>query len=157
MNESVNSIYWEAPEHVHIEKTGDWYWIVSIIAIAGAVANTILSNNVLFSLVILLGAGTMMLVGYRKPRILSYEVSTRGIRVHDQLYPYATLESFSLDEEHPHGAHLILKSKKMFAPLMVLPIPEEYIHEIDTLIGERLPEEHMNEPLSYRIMEALGF
>ena len=157
MNDDVRSVYWEAPEHNHIEKTSDWYWIVSIVAISCATANIIITSNVLFSIVILLGAITMMLVGYRKPRVIPIEISTRGVRVNQDLFPYATLDSYSLDEEHPHGAHLIIKPKKMFSSLIILPFPEEYAHEIEDILAARLPEEYMQEPLSHHIMEYLGF
>lgn len=157
MNDNVRSVYWEAPEHNHIEKTSDWYWIVSIVAISCAAANVIITSNVLFSIVILLGASAMMLIGCRMPRIVPIEVSTRGIRVNQSLLPYATLDSYSLDEEHPHGAHLILKPKKIFSSLIILPVPEEYIHEIEDILATRLPEEFMQEPLSHHIMEYLGF
>lgn len=156
MEATARSVYWEAPEHNHIEKSSDWYWILSIVAIAGAVASMIF-GNVLFGMVILLGAMTMMITSQRKPRRIPFEVSSRGIRVDRDLYPYPTLESFYIDEESPVGPQLIVKSKKMFVPLLILPIPYEYIDDIEDIVSVRLHEEHMEEPFSHRLLEFFGF
>lgn len=149
-------MYWEAPEHTHKEKTSDWFWILGIIAITSAVVSIVLGNT-LFAIVIILGAVTMALVGSTHPRIIPFEVSNRGIRVDDALYPYATLESFYLDEENTVDPQLILKSKKLFMPLIIAPIPAEYADLIDSMLAARLPEEHLEEPFSHKLLEFLGF
>lgn len=156
MEGSTRSVYWEAPEHTHIEKSSDWYWILSIVAIAGAVAS-IIFGNVLFAMVILLGTMTVFITSHRKPRIIEFEVSPRGVRIESDLYPYSTLESFYLDEENYAGPQLIVKSKKLFVPLLIIPIPEEYIEEIEDVIAPRLHEEHLEEPFSHRLLEFVGF
>ncbi len=156
MEDDVRSVYWEAPEHTHIEKTSDWYWILGIIAIAGSITS-IIFNNILFGIVILLGASTMIIVSYRRPQMIAHEVSPRGIRIRDVLYPYATLESFCIDEENLQGPQLIVKSKKLFVPLLLLPIPEEYVDTVEYIIAQRLREEHLEEPLSHRLLEYFGF
>lgn len=156
MDEQVRGVYWEAPEHNHIEKTQDWYWILGIIAVAGSVAS-IIFGNVLFAVVILLGAMTVFITSHRKPRVIPFEVSGRGIRIENDFYPYTTLESFFLDEENVFGPQLIVKSKKLFVPLLILPVPEEYTDHIEDIIAARLHEEHLEEPFSHRILEFLGF
>ena len=154
--QSIHSIQWEAPEHTHIEKTGDWSWVLSIIALAGSVASMI-AGNVLFGIVVLLAAGTMHLAGHRKPRLIEFEVSGRGIRIENTLYPYATLDSYFLDETTLINPQLLVKSKKLFMPLLIIPVPIEYITDIEDVVGSRLPEEHLEEPFSHRLMEFIGF
>lgn len=156
MREDIPSVYWEAPEHTHIEKSSDWYWAMGIIAVTASVTSIIL-NNVLFGIVILLGAMTVFITGNRKPRIIPFEVSVRGIRVENHLYPYTNLESWYLDEEHYTGPQLIVKSKKLLVPLIIIPIPEEFVQSVERLIAPRLIEEHLQEPLAHKILEFLGF
>ena len=156
MAEAVRAVTWEAPEHHHIEKSSDWFWALGILAIAGA-ATSIVLGNALFGIVILLGAGTMTLVALREPKTLPFAVLTRGVRVGNQLYPYSSLEAFYIDEENPMGPQLIIRSKHFFMQLLILPIPEEYVDEIDDLIGTRLAEEHMEEPFSHKLLEFFGF
>jgi hypothetical protein len=156
MEGGARSIYWEAPEHNHIEKSADWYWVLGILAIAGSVVS-IIFNNVLFGVVILLGAMTMIITSFHKPRVIEFEVSARGVRIENTVYPYATLESYYLDEENLINPQLIVKSKKLFVPLLIIPIPEEYINEIELLISQRLPEEHLEEPFAHKLLEFFGF
>lgn len=156
MEEGIRSVYWEAPEHHHIEKSSDWYWILGIISLSGAIASLIF-NNILFSIVILLGAFTMILTVNRKPRILEYEVSVRGIRIRKDFHPYSSLDSFCLDENNIVGPQLIVKSKKLLMPLLILPVPEEYLHHIENIIAPRLREEHLEEPFSHHLLEYFGF
>ncbi len=156
MAEDIRAISWEAPEHHHIEKSGDWYWALGIIAVAGAAAMLVF-NNTLFAFVILLGAITMVLVALRPPRLLPFAVMTRGIRIGNDLYTYSNLESFRIDEDAPHGPQLLIKSNRLFAPLIIMPLPEEYIDDIEALLLPRLKEEHLEEPLSHRLLEFLGF
>lgn len=156
MNDGARAVYWEAPEHNHIEKTADWYWVLGILAVAGSVTS-IIFGNVLFGIVILLAGMTMFITGNRKPRVIPFEVSPRGVRIDSDLYPFATLESYYIDEEDYLGPQLLVKSKKLFVPLLLLPIPEEYIDDIESIIAPRLLEEHLEEPLAHKIMEFLGF
>lgn len=156
MEEIVHSVFWEAPEHNHIEKTTDWYWVLGIIAVAGSVTSIIL-GNVLFGVVIILGAMTMVITSHRKPRVIPFEVSVRGIRIEDRLYPYPTLDSYYLDEENLVNPQLIVKSKKLFVPLLIIPAPTDHVHDIERIVSARIPEEHLEEPLSHRLLEFLGY
>ena len=156
MNEDVRSVYWEAPEHTHIEKSSDWFWLLGIIAVTGAIVS-IIFDNLLFAIVILLGAVTMGLVGHKPARVISYEVSGRGVRIDKTFYPYATLDTFYLDEENDVDPQLILKSKKLFVPLLIIPVPAEFSDVVDGMLGNRLPEEHLEEPFSNKLLEFFGF
>ncbi len=156
MPNDTRSVNWEAPEHRHIEKTTDWYWVVGIIAISASVVSIIL-DDVLFSIVILLGAATMIVFGHRKPKVLPFEISIRGVRVSETLYGYESLEQYSIDEEALEGPQLILRSKHFFMPLIIIPLPEEYVDDIEAILSERIPEVHMQEPLSHRLLEFFGF
>lgn len=139
-----------------MEKTSDWYWILGIISIAGASASVIF-GNILFAVVILLGATTMVIVAQREPRLIQHEVSAKGVLIGTELHPYNTLESYCLELHTPRGAQLILRTKKLFHQLIVVPIPEEYADELDLILAGRLAEEHLEEPLAHKIMEYLGF
>jgi hypothetical protein len=156
MKDTLQSLYWEAPEHTHIEKSHDWFWALGIIAVAGSVTSMIL-NNVLFGVVILLGAMVVFITGNKPPRIIPFEILTRGLRVGDELYPYTTLESYYIDEDNPSGPQLIVKSKKLFMSLIIIPLPEEYVDDVERLISPRLPEEHLEEPIAHKLLEYFGF
>lgn len=156
MAEIVSTITWEAPEHHHIEKSADWFWALGLVATAGAVAAFVLGNT-LFGIVILLGAATMVLHALHEPKVIPFAVTARGIRIGEILYPYTTLETYCVDEDNERGPQLLVKSGRTFMPLLILPLPEEYVDEIDDLVGSRLQEEMLEEPLSHKILEFFGF
>ncbi len=156
MEEKTHAITWEAPEHNHIEKTSDWFWALGIIALCGAIA-AFFFGNFLFAILILVGAGAMALQGAREPRVIPFMVGTRGVRTGERLFPYSSLESYKIHEETSVGPQLLLKSKRMYMPLIVMPIPEEHVHDIESLVRERLPEEELEEPLAHKLLELVGF
>jgi hypothetical protein len=156
MNTITHVIQWEAPEHRYTEKTNDWYWVVGIIAISASIAS-IIFGNVLFGIVILLGAVVVMIYDHKKPRTIFFEISSRGIYIEKELYTYASLESFCIDEVCPHGPQLIVKPYGLFAQLLIISLPEAHIESIEHILMKQLPKEHIEEPLAHRILEYFGF
>ena len=154
--ETTRAVTWEAPEHHHFEKTSDWFWALGIVALCGAIA-AFFFGNFLFAILILVGGAAMALAAAKRPSIIPFLVGTRGIRVGDKLYPYSTLEAYFIDEENPNGPQLLLRSKRLYMPLIIMPIPEEYVHDIEDLLLSRLPEEELEEPLANKILEIFGF
>lgn len=156
MSEHTHAVTWEAPEHHHTENGGDWFWVLGILAVGGSVAAFFL-GNFLFAILILVGAGAMALQAVKKPRVIPFMVGSRGIRIGEKLFPYSTLESYRIDEDNQNGPQLLFKSKSMYSPLFIMPIPEDSISEIENLVKERLPEEDLEEPLAHKLLEILGF
>ena len=81
----------------------------------------------------------------------------RGIRIGDRLYPYTTLEAYHIDEENEQGPQLIVLSKKRFMPLFVLPLPAEYIDDVEDIITGKLEERFLEEPILMTLLEKIGF
>lgn len=156
MEETVQAISWEAPEHNHIEKGSDWFWVLGIIAICGATA-AFFFGNFLFAIVILLGAGVMALRTVKPPRTVPFMVGKKGVRAGEKLYPYSTLESFFIEEDELAGPQLLIKTKSLYSPLIIMPIPEEHQDEIEDLLSLKLKEEELREPLGHKLLELFGF
>jgi hypothetical protein len=149
-------IIWEAYEHHHTDRSSDWFWILGILTVAGTIASLLLGNTLL-AIVIAIG-GTLSGIGaLREPHIIAYAVTARGIRINERLYPFTTLECFCIDEDHPQGTQLLVQSEKLFMPLLVIPVPEEFEEEIEEIIAARIPERHLEEPLAYKILEYFKF
>jgi hypothetical protein len=147
------SLKWQTYEYVYKHRNVDWYWALFIIAMAIAVV-AIMLENVLFAITILVGALSLALMARRKPALLSCELTDKGIRVNEELYPYSKFSSFGIEESN--GANkLIIKSKRMMGDLM-LPIektPDKY----KEFLSQFLEEEEVDEPLAYRLLEYIGF
>ena len=156
MEPTPRSVTWEAPEHHHVEKGNDWFFAL-VIVVVSIVIVAILFNNVLLALLLGLAGGALFVSGAKKPSIIPFAVTVRGVKIDDRLYPYSTFDSFWIDEEDPRGPQLLIKSEKKLMPLMVLPIPITHIDEIESILSERLPEEELLEPLFVKVLELFGF
>ena len=160
---ALTHLEWSALEYHYHPKTADWYWAVAIIAVSIAVTSVIFSN-ILFAFFIAVAATGLCIVAARRPQVLSCAINERGIIINKRLFPFTTLESFWV-EDHIHieklGPHhtpkIILKSKKVFMPFIVVPIDIVDAEEVRNILLSYLPEvEHM-EPLGQKMMENLGF
>ncbi len=152
---ALSPIEWRALEHQHEEKNPDWYWAVGIVAISVAVTAIIL-NNILFAVVILIGAASMAMHSTRKPRIFDVRIDDRGIQIDRMRYQYESLVSFWInqDEEPPT---LLVKIDRTFIPLLVIHLTDVPIEEVRNILRENLYETKLEEPLLQKIFEYLGF
>jgi hypothetical protein len=156
--EKINQILWQAPEHIKLEKNEDWFWIIGIVS-AGLVFLSIFFGNILLGLIILIGIGVTFAIANKPAEIIDFEINRKGVKINDTLYTYANLESFYIiDEDGYERDRLLIKSRKMFVPLLVLPIGNSIEHQIiyDFLI-EYLNEEELREPTMQKMMQNLGF
>jgi hypothetical protein len=152
MAEQVKAVLFEAYEHTYPPKTSDWFLILGILTLSIAIAS-ILLGNALFGVLIFIAGLVMALLAMKEPKIVSYAVTQRGIRIDDKLFPYTTLHAYYIDEDAVDGPELLIKSEKMFMPLLVLPLPEDTLDTIEDIIAERLPETHIEKPFGYKVLE----
>ena len=156
--ERSKKITWEAVDHIKIEKSNDWYWIVGIIGI-GATILAIYFNNILFALLLLIGIFSIFIHTQMEPRMQKYEINRKGIAIGETLYPYSTLESFwVIDEDGWDRDRILIKSKKTFMQLIVIPTGEDTVpDELRDYLLEYLDEEHMEEGFIDKLTILMGF
>lgn len=149
-------IEWEAHEHEHKERSTDWFWAVGIIAVAVAVTSIIL-GNIIFAILILVGAFSLALFINRPPVTTRIVIDEKGITRDKVRYPYSELRSFWVDVEHPHKK-IILRSDKTFMPLIIVPLNDEIdADEVHEALLSFLQEEYHDLPLLEKVLEYLGF
>jgi hypothetical protein len=149
-------IAWQSPEYEYVEKSSDWFWAMGIISVGIAVTSIVL-GNILFAVLIIVGACSLAIYAIRKPEFVYYEVSQRGVVVNDKLYPYSSLDSFWVE----HGTiqpKLFITSKKLFMPQIVINIGSDVdTDDLRDYLLDYVDEEEQRESLSTIIMEYLGF
>ena len=155
MEPQARAITWEAPEHYYKERGGDWYFILTVLVLALSIS-ALLLNNALFALLIFVSGGALALAAIKKPSVIPFSISVRGIKVDDVLYPYTTLASYHIDEEDFRGPQLLILTKKRFTPLISIPLPAEYIDDVEDIIRERLEEKFIEEPAFFKLIEHFG-
>jgi len=151
------TIEWSAHEHEHKPKSPDWFWALGIIAVSGALS-AIIFGNPLFALLLIVGAFVLAIHAAKPPEEITFQISDRGVRIGSALYPYRTLESFFVEhDEDGRKPKLLLKSRKMFVPYLIIPLEGVSPAEVEERLSEILEEEEMAEPLSQKVLEFFGF
>lgn len=149
------SLTWQAPEYHHYKRTNDWFWAVGIITLSIAIL-AFIYDNALFGILILLSAGILVFYTLREPSLVDYEINQRGIVIGNDLHPYLTIEAYWIETRH-NEPKIILKSKKNLLPYIIIPLHEESVDDVASVLGEFLDEKELQEPASHKVMEYLGF
>lgn len=148
-----SKLEWEVYDKTPKENGPDWYWAIGIIAVSIMITAIVL-NNILFAVFVVISTLVLFLRTLQKPRLVSYELTNRGLWINKDFQPFTALESFFVEEQEPK---LLLKSKGLITPLLVIPLQPDDSQTVREFLENYLPEEEMHEPLSKRIMEYLGF
>jgi hypothetical protein len=152
-----SQLEWNTFEHEHIHKTSDWFWALGIIAVAGAITSIIFSN-ILFAGVVLIGAFVLGMHAAKGPSMVHFKISHRGIIINKIMHPYTSLESFWVEDiDENIQPKLLIKSKKLLAPHIVIPIKHISPEEVRSYLLEYLEEIEDDESLAQKIMESFGF
>ncbi len=146
---------WEALEYEHTPRSSDWFWGLGIIAVGGIILSIIFSN-LLFGLVIAVGAVALGLHALRHPRVVRCDITDRGIALDTALFPYSTLQSFWIFE-HTLPNRLVLTSKKVAMPHITILLNDVSADDVRDILSEYLHEEEVHETFSDRVLELLGF
>lgn len=154
--ESGTLISWSAREYDHNTKTPDWYWTIGILSI-GLIAIAIMMKNALFVILIMLSGFTIALYSARRPNMVNFAITVRGVQINNSLYPYDDLESFWMHYDPPHKKELGIISKKVFMPRIVIPLGHTDPNDVRKHLIEFLEEKHHEEGLSESIARLIGF
>ena len=151
-----HELRWDALEYEHFDKTPDWYWGLGLITVL-SVAGAIFLENLLFAAVILLSAFALALYGARSPKMERFALTSRGLVIGDSLYPYQSLDSFWVHDTPEEQPVLIVKSRKILMPLMVIPITHVSPREIRNHLLNEMKEEEHHTPLADKFMRYFHF
>ena len=152
----MDPITWQAREFHYYKKSADWYWILGIISVVGAVLAIVLGGaNLLFAALILFAGVALGIMGAKRPGMIEYEANERGVVAGDTLYIYQALDSFWIDPRSD-DPRLILKSQKTYLPYIIIHIENIDPETVRAYLLQFLPEEPMQEPLSHKLAEYLG-
>jgi len=151
----MRNLSWHTHEYLHREKTSDWYWIVAIVTISIAIISIIL-NNVIFAILILVSSFTLSLFASRKPSVVEVSIDNGGVKFGKMRYPYKELDSFWI-ETREHFPKVLIKSHKILMPYIVIFIEDVSPEEVRNELLNYLPEEEHTEPLLEKILLYLGF
>ncbi len=148
-------ISWNAPLHIHTHKGPDWYWTVGIITLALAAVAIIFGQFIPGIFIIVAAIGLVVHISQPTHRVF-FEINDRGLMINKSLYPFLSLESFWIPHNEPIPK-LLIKSRKPFAPLMVIYIDGVDAENVREILLKYIAETEHHEPFLKHLLERLGF
>jgi hypothetical protein len=153
MAKQSSFIEWETLEYPMRDHGSDWFISVGIIAFASAIAAVILENYI-FAVLIIVGASSLLLFAARIPKKITVRIFDKGILADTMLYPYNSLRSFHVNE---HERKLLLRTNKLFLPILVIHIDETEPENIRKILSGNIREEEIEESFWEKLMDHFGF
>lgn len=120
-------IEWSFPEFVKQNK-GKWWYIVVSAIIGLFLLYAVLTANMLFAVILVLGVFVIVFQYFQAPRPVPVIIGEDGIIVDSKFYPYKILKSFWIIYEPPQVKYLYLDFKNSVKKS--LPIPLEDINPL---------------------------
>lgn len=153
-----NRIRWTGYEFEYKEKTNDWFWAVGILVVSISIISFIY-DNAIFGLFILLAGVMIFMTAKRPPRLIDYELTDKGLMINDKTYSHMDFRAFCVTEGKYSAPKLLLRASKIVNPILVITIETDYVEAdvVRDFLLDYIPEEKIDEPLSLRFMEFLGF
>lgn len=121
MPPSEQGISWQVNTHEHKERSADWYWTLGLLVLAGA-GLAVFFGNILFAVILLLAGGCIGYLSARGPREHAVAMSQKGVTLDGTLYPYKNIDSFWVDETLAGGPKLLVSTKGVLHPQLVIPL-----------------------------------
>ena len=137
---TVNTFSWTASEYIDHSRGTSWYLLLALGTAALAVGTYFLTKEYF-------AVGTIVVVGIivafyarQKPKQVTYELSSSGLRIGEKLYAYSLFKSFSLVKDGLLNSVQLMPLKKLMPPVSAYydAADEEKITDI---LGEHLPFE----------------
>src|SRR3989344_1441261 len=154
MPETSTVLRWSAYGHEHTPRGADWFWALGIFAVCAALTS-ILLNNVLFAVLILLAATTLAMIARTPQELSEIEISEKGIRAGDTLHRYNEIISFWVEDEHGNPV-LLVDTTKFMSPNLIIPLEDIDPKLVRAYLLEHSKEVHMKEPVGHKILEFFG-
>ena len=142
-------IQWQAPEYEYIKKSPDWFWVLWIISI-GIIVVSIIYNNILFAILVFMISFALSIQATKKPKIINCKINSKGINTPNKKYLFENLEFYNI-KTNDTFPRIILKSKKTFMPLIIIPFNLIYKKKIDDFLNNYLEKKELEEPFLYQL------
>ena len=155
MAKETFKIEWDGHEYEHKQRSEDWFWAVGVIAVSLTVV-AIIFNDIIFGILILLSAFSLSLFINRPPETVHMILTEQGITRGSVKYPFSTLHSFWIDEQHPHQK-ILLRSQKLLMPYITIPLGGGNPERIQQALVRFIPEEFHTTSIAEKLLEYLGF
>lgn len=132
---------WQARDLLIGEKNQMWYVYFALI-VAVLVAGAWLIGGVdswsFIAVIVVSAAAILMTRSAKHSQIINYALSTRGVYIGNDFYPYENFKAFGILREKQTFS-ILLMPKKRFSPSVSIYFSQENGEKITDILGARLP------------------
>lgn len=156
LSSSRSLIKWEDLEYEYLPKSNNWFWSIGVIAV-GLIFASILLDNFLFAILILIAGLAVILLGAKKPKRVIFSLTAKGFQIDKNLFPYENLRSFWIHYEPPYKKILAIEPKKFFMPVISVPLGDTNPNVVREHLLKFLKEERREESFIQTIIRLIRF
>jgi hypothetical protein len=150
-------IVWHVLTHEHKEHTADWYWALGLLTLVGA-GLSMYFGNLLLALILIIGAGSIVMLKIRGPREHQVRVDQRGITLDGTVYPWKSIHSFWVNDDEARGGPCIyLTTHSLLTPRVTVPLDsKEHAAQVRAYVKRYAEEEEQWPHFGEHLAELLG-
>ena len=135
---------WQAEEYFQYDRGVWWYTVMGGI-MATLIGIAVYTRNFMMSVTFVLVAVLGYVYSLRKPRLVSFVLTERGIKAERLTYDYSRLKSFWIFLPHGEPAYLSIRQNKVYLPYLSIPLGEENPEVIREHLKRFIPEVEQEE------------
>lgn len=149
-------ISWSAPEFIYYEKTTQYFIIAGIFVIVLVILMVILKEWMTV-IAIFVTAAVLYIYSQRKPQVLKYGITNKGVNIGARHYPYSQLKSFWIIE-NPSASCIHFEPTKRFSLPIIAQLGNLKTEKIKKVVKKYLPEKtDQKEDLIDKIFRMIRF
>lgn len=135
--ENNNLLSWTTKEHVHLERSIDFYWVLGLITLTAAVLAFILRDG-LFGALILIGGGMYGYISWVKPKDITVVITDKEIIIEDDIYNISKILAFRVTDLKG-DKELLLKINRPYQSMVSACVPDDMEVQIKDTLSKMLP------------------
>lgn len=149
-------VHWTASEYIDHAKGPAWFAIMGLGLFAVVVLTYFVLKDVLAAVLVGIAGVTFGIFAGRRPQVLEYSITPQGILIGSRAHAFSDFKSFSLTENGPLPAILLLPLKRFLPPITIFYDPKEEGRIVEAL-ADYLPHEDREPDVVDRLMSRIRF
>ncbi|MDO8676194.1 MAG: hypothetical protein Q7K16_00850 [Candidatus Azambacteria bacterium] len=147
ISSASSEIDWKIEEPDHLPKNAEWFWALSILALA-LIVFSILLKNYLLIIIVALAAFVIYVRKNKRRELIDFRLDNQGLHIDHRFYPYENFESFWIfpaQFEQRIEREIAFHFKKHLTPLLIIPFYNNDETSIRKTLNKYLEETEENE------------
>ncbi|PKL72588.1 hypothetical protein CVV26_01085 [Candidatus Kuenenbacteria bacterium HGW-Kuenenbacteria-1] len=147
-NKGKALIVWSFPEFIKHKRTQEWYFLM-FATVLGLLLFSIFTKNFLFAIIIILFSIILILFDFKKPILIKFQITEKGIQASENFYYWRELENFWIIYQLPEVKNLYFSFKNFIKPNFIISLEDQNPLKIREILLKYLKEDLEQEEESF--------